>query len=68
MLGDIMTTGGGNGGASSFATSSRQPYARWRYWGSFLQDDYRITPNFTLNVGLRYGIFGSFKTRQFNGR
>jgi hypothetical protein len=64
MLGDVMSTGGGNGGASSFATSAWQPYARDRYWGFYLQDDFRVTPSFTLNLGLRYDIFGAYKTRQ----
>jgi hypothetical protein len=27
------------------------------YWGFYGQDDYRVTPNFTLNVGLRYDLF-----------
>ncbi|PYV39828.1 MAG: hypothetical protein DMG06_22075 [Acidobacteria bacterium] len=58
MLGAVQNDG------SSFGTATWQPYFRWRYWGFYLQDDYHITPRFTLNLGLRYDIFGSYKTRQ----
>jgi carboxypeptidase family protein len=40
------------------------PYLRDRYWGFYIQDDYRITSNLTLNFGVRYDINGYFKTRQ----
>ena len=39
------------------------PYQSSDYWGFYVQDDYRITPSFTLNVGLRYDIFGWFRER-----
>jgi hypothetical protein len=60
MLGDVMN----NGGTSTYGESAWIPYSSWRYWGAYLQDDYRIAPSFTLNIGLRYDIFGSYRTRQ----
>jgi hypothetical protein len=41
-----------------------QPYQRDRYWGFFAQDDFRVTPSFTLNLGVRYDIQGWWKSRQ----
>ncbi|PYT30053.1 MAG: hypothetical protein DMG58_15150, partial [Acidobacteria bacterium] len=58
MLGAVQNDG------SSYATGAWQPYMRHRYWGFFAQDDFRVTSKLTLNFGLRYDIFGAYKTRQ----
>lgn len=58
MLGAISSNG------NSIEQVNWEPYLRFRYWGFYLQDDYRITPSFTLNLGLRYDLNGTFKIRQ----
>ena len=68
------TTGLGGGGLQQFmlgAVSNDaaeqvnwEPYLRFRYWGFYLQDDFRVTPSLTLNLGLRYDLNGLFKIRQ----
>jgi len=53
------------------ATVSREPGAtfgqftdsprhyRWNQWAAFIQDDWKVTAHLTVNLGLRYSIFGT---------
>jgi hypothetical protein len=66
---------GGGSGLSQFmmgavpqnvgnATGITVPFlARWRYWSGFAQDEFRVTSRLTLSLGLRYDLYGYFKTR-----
>lgn len=47
------------GRVSSFSQSSVdiKPDIRAQQWEVYLQDDFRLRPNFTLNVGIRYSMF-----------
>src|SRR5581483_5128515 len=60
-----VTTNSGNGFASlllsQVSSASQTIYAgqpRWTsaYWAIFAQDDYKVRPNLTLNLGVRYSV------------
>jgi hypothetical protein len=69
---DLSTANGGNGLADALLgipDVNEQDFLNGlyptRYWdfGGFVQDDFRVRPNLTVNIGLRYGI-----TSPANGR
>ncbi len=79
MAGELTqdpTTGLGGSGLAQFmlgAASSNgntveqvnfEPYMSFRYWGAYLQDDFRVTSHLTFDLGLRYDVFGMFKLRE----
>ncbi len=39
---------------------------RENMWAVFFQDDWKVTPNFTLNAGLRYSYFGALTDKDNN--
>ncbi len=48
-------TGVGTGNSGSYEISTAYSTTNWQ-WGGFLQDNYKITPNLTINIGLRYDL------------
>ena len=57
LLGAV-TNGIANTADGSFTGLWYGNYARWPYWGFYFQDDFRVSPRLTLNIGLREDMYG----------
>jgi hypothetical protein len=57
LLGDVGS------GSSSLTGIFLGFYERYRYWGFYWQDDFRVNSHFSLNYGIRYDLYGWPKMR-----
>lgn len=60
-----------NGESGQFNHSTGVPFAnrqddRLNIWGFFVQDDWKLSPNLTLNLGLRWSYFGGYYSKENN--
>jgi len=57
--------------SGQFDSTTGIPFAnrqdnRENLWGFFVQDDFKILPNLTVNMGLRWSYFGGYYSKQNN--
>jgi hypothetical protein len=62
------TPPGGDGAISSFQQDSAQAryHQRYQIVETYIQDDFKVTPRLTFNLGLRLGFFGTYREANRN--
>lgn len=57
---DLLT-----GNIANYRQWNQQPkfYNRYKIFEPYIQDDWRITKKFTLNLGMRFSLFGTYRER-----
>lgn len=68
FLNDAYYQESGSFNPSTGALTSNRQDNRNNFFGAFVQDDWKVTPTLTLNLGIRYDYFGPFYDKANNLR